>query len=227
MPHSSFQRFVPSQCLICRAWPARILCDDCAARFRPGIRRCELCAEPIPDGVTRCGACLTQPPPLDTCIAALPYQWPWWTYIRRFKFQNDVGLASTLAQLLVATPGVADTVARSDWVLAIPSSAERLAQRGYNPAGLIAHRIAPRRCRTDLLERPTDQPPQRSLKRSERLHNVRGAFAVAAPRAHLLKNRRVVLVDDVMTTGATLYEAARTLRRAGAAAVTALVLARD
>lgn len=227
MPRLSIQRFIPSLCLICRAWPARILCDECAARFRPGIARCDLCAEPIPDGVTRCGSCLTRPPPLDGCIAALTYEWPWWTYIRRLKFQNDVGLASTLARLLMATGGASDVVARAHWVLPIPSSAERLAQRGYNPAGLIAREIGRDRCRVDLLYRPADRPAQRSLRRSERLANVRGAFAVAAQHEHLLKGRDIVLVDDVMTTGATLYEGARALRRAGVQSVTALVLARD
>lgn len=218
---------LPSQCLICRAWPARPLCDACAERFRADVRRCDSCAEPVPAGITRCGACLTDPPPLSRCIAALPYEWPWWLYIRRFKFQHDLGLVGTLGRLLLAAPGAAELLEQTDCVLPIPSSAERLAERGYNPALLIARAVAPRHCRRDLLHRPVDQPPQRSLKRAERLHNVRGTFAIDAKHTPDLDGKRVVLVDDVMTTGATLHEAARVLRRAGAASVAALVLARD
>jgi ComF family protein len=227
VPPISLTQILPSQCLVCHAWPARPLCDECAARFRTDVPRCDSCAEPVSAGIIRCGACLTDPPPLDRCIAALSYEWPWWLYIRRFKFQHDLGLAATLSQLLLAAPGARDLLGRADCVLPIPSSAKRLEERGYNPALLIARAVAPNHCRMNVLERPVDHPPQRSLKRAERLHNVRGAFAINAKRASDLNGKRVVLVDDVMTTGATLHEAARVLRRAGAATVAALVLARD
>lgn len=129
--------------------------------------------------------------------------------------------------MLLAAPGASELLDQADCVLPIPSSTKRLAERGYNPALLIARAVAPRHCHADWLQRPMDHPPQRSLKRAERLHNVRGAFAPNAKRALGLNGKRVLLVDDVMTTGATLHEAARVLHRAGAATVSALVLARD
>ncbi|MBK6869468.1 MAG: ComF family protein [Burkholderiales bacterium] len=216
----------PSQCLICHAWPARTLCADCVARFAAPTRRCDACALPVPAGVTRCGACLREPPPFDRCRVAVAYAWPWVGCVARFKFQQDPGLAPALAELLAAAPDVADELAQAPLVLPMPLSAERLAERGYNPAQLLAERLAPGRTRPDLLLRVRHGTPQRGLTRAERLRNVRGAFALDARHAGALQAQRVVLVDDVMTTGASLAEAARALRTAGVAHITALAFAR-
>lgn len=216
----------PSQCLVCRAWPARTVCADCSGRFAPPVRRCATCALPVPAGVRRCGACLTDPPPLDACLATVSYAWPWTHCVARLKFQQDVGLAAALAELLARAPGVAAALQAADWLLPMPLAPERLAERGYNPALLLARRLHRDACRSDLLQRPHHRPPQRGLTRAQRLRNVRGVYAVAAKVAHELAGRNVLLLDDVMTTGASLHEAARTLRRAGAARVSALVFAR-
>ena len=216
----------PSQCLICHAWPARTLCADCVGRFAAPTRRCDACALPVPAGVTRCGACLREPPPFDRCRVAVAYAWPWAGCVARFKFQQDPGLAPALAELLAAAPDVADELAQAALVLPMPLSAERLAERGYNPAQLLAERLAPGRTRPDLLLRVRHGTPQRGLTRAERLRNVRGAFAIDARHAAVLQSQRVVLIDDVMTTGASLAEAARALRTAGVAHITALAFAR-
>ena len=216
----------PSQCLICHAWPARSLCTLCVQRFTPAVPRCECCALPVPAGVARCGACLREAPAFDRCLVAVAYAWPWTRCLAQFKFRQDPGLAAALAELLAAAPGVATTLDEADLVLPLPLSAERLHERGYNPAQLLAERLAPRRCRNDILLRPRHGRPQRELTRAERLRNVRGAFTVDARHAAALQGRRVLLVDDVMTTGASLGEAARVLRAAGAAHITALVFAR-
>lgn len=216
----------PSQCLICHAWPAQTLCRHCVHRFNPPVARCIGCALPVPAGVERCGACMRDPPPMDRCLAALPYAWPWTRCIGRFKFEQDPGLATPLAALLRATPGVAEALAAATWVLPLPLSPERLAERGYNPAQCLAARIAPATMRSDLLRRTRHTTPQHDLPRAQRLRNVRGAFAVDPRRGAALQGQRVVLLDDVMTTGATLREAARVVRQAGAAHITALALAR-
>lgn len=220
----------PSQCLICRAWPAATLCARCVARFAAPVPRCASCALPVPMGVARCGACLREPPPFERCLVAADYGWPWARCIAQFKFHQDPGLATPLADLLATAPGVAEALAQADWVLPMPLSSERLAERGYNPAQLLAARLArrfaPRRLRTDLLLRIRHTPPQRELPRAERLKNVRGAYAVEPLKAPLLAGRRVALVDDVMTTGASLREAAGALRAAGAAQVCAIAFAR-
>lgn len=217
---------LPSQCLICHAWPATTVCSACVARFAPQVARCRRCALPVPAGVPVCGACLRAPPPMDACLAALPYAWPWSMCLGRWKFEGDVGLTRPLARLLQAAPGVREAVAAADVLVPLPMSPERLGERGYNPAVLLARRLAPRRTRIDLLLRSRHTPPQRSLPRARRLKNVRGAFRVETLHAATLQERHVLLVDDVMTTGASVHEAAKALRAAGVAQVTVLVLAR-
>lgn len=220
----------PSQCLVCHAWPAQSLCADCVARFVRPQTRCARCALPVPAGVVCCGACLLRPPPQDQALCAVGYAWPWALCVTRLKFGQDVGLAAALAGLLLTADGVAQALARADWLLPLPLSAQRLAERGYNPAQLLARQLQRQQpglsLRTDVLRRPLHRPPQTSLPRAARLRNVRGVFAVPPTQAAALKNSRVVLVDDVMTTGASLHEASRCLRAAGAAHITTLVLAR-
>jgi ComF family protein len=101
-----------------------------------------------------------------------------------------------------------------------------LAQRGYNQAWLLARQLYPSKADPHLLLRTRDTPSQRTLPRTERLANLVGAFAVEPLRAAQLRHKNVVLIDDVMTTGASLHVAARVLLQAGAAQVSALVLAR-
>ena len=212
--------------MVCHAWPAQTLCAACVGRFAPALPRCLGCALPVPAGVSRCGACLRQPPPLHACLSAVTWEWPWDACIQRMKFGPDPGLAAPLARLLTAAPGVADALAAAHAVLPMPMSPRRLAERGCNPAQLLAHHAAPGLTQADWLLRVRHTPPQRGLPRAQRLKNLRGAFAVAAPHAASVQGRRLLLLDDVMTTGASLHEAARTLLQAGAAQVTAVTLAR-
>ncbi len=219
-------RQVPSQCAVCRAWPSRPVCDACVARFAQPQSRCLRCALPVPPGIVECGACLKNPPPLDACFAAVTYAYPWSDCMARFKFRSDTGWASTFASLLRSTPWVEPALEQATWVLPMPLSRARLAHRGFNQALLLARRLSPATTRSDLLLRIRDTPAQAELSRSDRLRNLRDAFAVEPRLAHQLKDRRVVLVDDVMTSGASLHAAATALKRCGAAHVTALVVAR-
>lgn len=223
----AFPRRWPSQCLICRSWPAQRLCAACIRRFDARTARCQGCALPVPEGVVRCGRCLGEPPALDGCHAALAYAWPWTLCVARLKFQQDVSLAGTLAAIMRSKPALARASGRAHWVLPVPSTRQHLMARGYNPAQLLARALAGARCHPGLLQRVGTPAPQRGLDRAQRLTNPRGSFALAAGAAPRLAGRRVALVDDVMTTGATLNELARTLKAAGVAEVVALVLARD
>lgn len=217
---------LPSQCALCRAWPARPLCDPCVARFAAPAARCRSCALRMPAGVERCGECLRHPPALDTCLAACDYAWPWPECIGRFKFQGEPGWAAPLSALLRAAPGAEALLGAADRVLPMPLFPRRLRERGFNQALELARRLAPGRCDATLLLRLRDTPPQSGLTREQRLRNLRGAFAVEPLRAGDVRGRRMLLVDDVMTTGASLGAAAQALRAAGAARVDALVLAR-
>ena len=181
-----------------------------------------------------CAGCARQKPPVDATLAALPYAYPWSTLIGGFKFGEQPGWSAFFAGLLAKTPGVAETLAAldtGDWILPMPLSVERLRTRGFNQAweltGALLRR-APTRARADagLLLRVKHMRPQSELRREARLANVKGAFQVDPLRAAELAGRRVVLVDDVMTSGASMFAAAQALRDAGVAGVTGVVLAR-
>lgn len=219
-------RSLPAQCAVCHAWPAQPVCDDCIARFAQPRLRCQTCAQPVPTGVLRCGACVQSPPPLDLCLAVLDYAYPWRGLITRYKFTPEPGWAAPLADLARSMPWVEPALEAADVVLPMPLSPQRLGQRGFNQALAWAHRLAPGKVRADWLLRCRDTPAQSALPREARLRNVQDAFVVDPSCRGALAECHVVLVDDVMTSGASLFSAARVLRQAGAAHITGLVLAR-
>lgn len=246
---SALRRFIPSlpglasQCAVCHSWPTEQVCQPCLTRFMPGLPGCTLCALPLAQRLTTdltrapsllCASCMRQRPPMDATLAAVPYAYPWSALIARYKFGEQPGWAGFFAGLLLQTPGVAqalDELDARDWLLPLPLSAERLQTRGFNQAWELASALASQsqtRAQADarLLLRPKHTRAQSQLGREARLANVRGAFHVDPLRAAELQGRRVVLVDDVMTSGASLFAAAQALRDAGAAHITAVVLAR-
>lgn len=192
---------------------------------QPGLR-CTTCACTVPAGVRQCGACMVQPPPLDACLAAVAYAYPWSRLIADFKFRQNPAWATIFAQLMRAAPWVEPAIDAADALIPMPLSNQRLRERGYNQALLLAQALEAPKVDNDILLRVVDTPPQRTLPRSERLRSVQHAFAVEPLQAKRIRNQRIVLVDDVMTSGASLHAAALALRRAGAAHITGLVLAR-
>ena len=244
IPNVSLPRLsgLASQCAVCRSWPARQVCAPCVARFSPAQSRCVSCALALPadlsmglrTGPAVCGDCVRQRPPLDSALAALPYAYPWSTLIAGYKFREQHGWAAFFADLLMKTPGVLPAFSElnaQDWVLPLPLSAQRLQTRGFNQSWTLATALVrqsrtPAKTDARLLLRVRNTRPQSQLKREARLANVKGAFQVDPLRVAELRGRRVMLVDDVMTSGATLFTAAQALRDAGAAHITAVVLAR-
>lgn len=216
----------PSRCAVCGAWPAQALCDGCVARFGQAVHRCALCALPLADAVAVCGACVKEPPPLDACFAAVDYAYPWSTLVSRFKFHGEPGWAAALARRMARVPGVEEELRRADLVLPIPLAARRLAERGFNQAQLLARFLSPGKTETQLLLRLRETGTQTALDRKARQANVGGAFGVEPLRIKEVQAKSVVLVDDVMTSGASLHSAAKALRQAGAKRVAAVVLAR-
>jgi ComF family protein len=232
-PFTSLLGGLPSQCFVCRAWPAQPVCEACVARFAPPVPRCGSCAIPLRTvpgngpAPGRCADCAARPLPLDACLAACSYAWPWPGCIAQFKFRGDAGLAAPLAILLLSAPWVEPAIEQADLLLPMPLAPGRLRERGFNQAHELARRLEPRKSDPGLLLRLRETPAQSSLDRRERLRNLHGAFALDPKRgAAAVRGRRLVLVDDVMTSGASLYAAAAVLRAAGAAHITAVVLAR-
>lgn len=221
---------VPSQCAVCRAWPSQPVCEACVNRFAQPRLRCHTCALPLAarmlDGITRCGVCIRHPPPLDRCLAAVSYEYPWADLIVQYKFGAQTGWSDTFAILLRSAPWVEPALDDADIVIPMPLAPKRLAERGFNQALELAKALAPAKTRARLLLRIQDGPAQSLLPRDQRLRNVKNAFAVDPLQAGQIQGKRVVLVDDVMTSGASLHAAATALRAAGAAHITGIVIAR-
>ena len=229
-------RLGASQCEVCRSWSARRICADCLARFAAPVPRCRRCALRVPAGVPLCGPCLSGATAFTRACCVADYAFPWDRLISSFKFHGHAELAAPLADALataVTRARMADPPTAADpgpeILLPVPLAPRRLAERGYNQAWELTRRVARTlRLRADsgLLLRPVETAHQAELERVQRLANLRGAFMVDPRRRDALAGRRVALVDDVMTTGATAREAARTLLRAGAASVDIWVIAR-
>ncbi len=227
------------QCEVCRAWGDARICNPCHTRFAPPVLRCRRCGLRLgtaPEGEGHapiCGACLLQPPPFARTVCAVDYGFPWDRLVAAFKFHGQPELATPLAHCLaaavqaqqLATPALAWPQA----LLPVPLAPPRLAQRGYNQAWELARRLGRTLglpARHDLLSRPLDTAQQAALGRAQRQHNLRSAFLVEPARRTRLQGLHVALVDDVMTTGATVGYAAAELLRAGARQVDVWVLAR-
>lgn len=217
---------VPSQCAVCHAWPSQRFCDACVARFAQPATRCQRCALRVPAGVAACGACLKSPPSFDACIAAVDYAYPWADAVAHFKFRADPAWSRALSTLMRSTPWMEPALDAADRVVPVPLSEQRLRERGFNQAALLARHLAGPKADHHSLLRLHATEAQSGLARTQRLRNLQGAFAVDPLRAAGLRGQRVVLIDDVMTTGATLHAATLALREAGVVHVTAAVLAR-
>ena len=223
---------LPACCLLCgQACPQRLLCRGCE-RDLPRIQDCcKQCALPGVFGAARlCADCLRHQPAWDLAIAALVYEYPVDHLVRHFKFHKDMCcgqlLADELARAVVLnfgrpefTPGQ-----KPDLLIPVPLHFLRRCRRGFNQAEVLAKELQ-RACgipvRHKLLRRITHTPAQSGLDRQARQKNLQDAFHCLP-----LQGVHVALVDDVLTTGATLQECARVLKRAGASRVSVWVAAR-
>ena len=205
-------------CFVCRGAARALLCAQCDAELpRLAEALCPRCALESPSAAV-CGRCLTQSPAYDATHAALAYDFPADALVHALKFRGELALAPLLASFLAGKV----RGERVDHVVPVPLSTERLRQRGYNQAVEIARHLRNDALALALCERTRDAPPQIELPYDQRQRNVRGAFRCS----RALTGARIAVVDDVMTTGATLDELARTLKAAGAAHVQNWVVAR-
>ena len=228
---------LPSDCTACRKPliddPTPFFCRRCWELVRPlQGPSCPRCHRPYASPAAtlyspthECHDCRTSEPHYSHAWAAYAYCPPLQDAIALFKYRGKVALADSLGTLLAqALPRNLDV----DQLMPVPLHPNRLRRREFNQSLLLADRIAP------ILRRPVsfrnlmrilDTDPQTTLPRSVRLHNLRKAFALRLP--HEVQGKRILLIDDVFTTGATANECARTLREAGAADVAVLALARS
>ncbi|BBF91322.1 amidophosphoribosyltransferase [Blastochloris tepida] len=224
---------LPPTCIACRAPVADDggLCPACWSRLTFISRPfCERLGTPFPADLgpgLLSPAAIAEPPAYDRARAVAHYDEVARRLVHALKFGDRTDLARPLGRMM-AQAG-AELLADADALVPVPLHWTRLWQRRFNQSAALADavgRIAGRPVRNDLLVRRRRTGHQIGLSRAERARNVQGAFAVPALATGEVRGRRLVLVDDVLTTGATLEACARALSRAGAARVDALVFAR-
>lgn len=217
-----FERFSLQQpCLLCGASSQNGVCCTACEAALPCLNTalCPICALPTPDGAV-CGQCLRQPPHFARTVAAYTYSFPLDKLVLALKYGEKLHLAKMLAD------GLAQRVTvRPDCIVAMPLHPERLRARGFNQSLQLARRLGQR---LDLpvlpyaCRRIRNTPSQSTLPWKERGKNMRNAFSCKGDVA----GKHVAVVDDVMTTGATLNELSSALLNAGASEVSAWIVAR-
>lgn len=218
----------PPHCILCGRigqQPDLDLCNGCEADLPSNVRACRRCGEPLTasgDAAVVCGACLRHSPRVDASVIPFRFAYPIDHLIRRLKYGGAVSIGRVLATLFTARFTPADDLPTC--LIPVPLAYERFCERGYNQAVILAEHIHAGThipLRTDLIVRTRDTPEQAGLDRRARRKNLRRAFeTIARPPDH------VAIIDDVVTTGSTANEIARTLKRAGAKRVDVWAIAR-
>ena len=215
---------LPAHCLLCEQ-PGMGDIDLCAACWRglpKNLLACPRCALPLAAPAPACGFCIKSEPAFTSTLAPMQYQVPLSTLVPRFKFHQDLAAGRLLAELFCRNTSDFD---RPDVLVPVPLHSARLRQRGFDQALELAKMIAKHKAlplRSDLLIRTRNTAAQSYLDASQRRKNCRNAFVVVDK---VLPNH-IALIDDVMTTGATVRECAKVLLKAGVKRVDVWVIAR-
>jgi ComF family protein len=191
---------------------------------------CQCCGFPFDfevEGMALCGQCLEETPPYESARAALKYNDASRSMILGFKHGDQTHAVKAFTPWMIRAG--AEMLSDADVIMPVPLHYFRLISRRYNQSGIIARALAKQTGKPVLLDglmriRPT--PPQGRLKAKDRFANVKKAFAVNARHAEKIQGKTCILIDDVYTTGATVRECAKVLKKAGAAKVHVLTLAR-
>jgi len=225
--------FFPPQCLVCNTLvPTHgTLCTECWNNV-PFISEpmCACCGLPLEFAVdihTLCGECLREHPPYSRARAAFVYNESSRTLVLKLKYQDEMYLAPIFGQWLGSAG--AELLAASDLVIPVPLHYWRMVGRRYNQSLLLAGAIVKHKnipLLADGLHRTRRTPQQTGLTRVQRQKNVKNAFVVPDKHKSLIKGKSILLIDDVMTTGATLEACTQTLLKAEAGQVNVLTLAR-
>ncbi len=210
-------------CVLCGIPTKQDLCEPCYNHLpQLSPNHCPICLWPVPTAEI-CGACLTKPPAFTRTIAAFRYTFPVDAMIHALKYQTDLAIAPILAKSLIT--GLKSTKKFPDVIIPMPLHPIRLRERGFNQAMEIGRYLSKHMgivLLPDSCQRIKHTPPQTGLAWKDRQKNIRKAFLCKID----LSGKHVALVDDVMTTGATLNELAKVLRKQGAAEISNWVIAR-
>jgi ComF family protein len=229
------QFFYPPLCPFCREKVEKdgMICADCWPSVSPiTAPACRHCAIPLDVAFAEenvCVKCMTMPPEFDECRAVYIYGPLIKRLVLRFKNQQVTALASFMGNKMLAISR--DIIDASDYIIPVPLHASRLKKRGFNQATLLAYQIAQsmrHKVKLNLLVRCKNTPSQGTLSRQARHKNLEGAFVVPSQlNPELLKNKIITLIDDVMTTGATLKECANALKKYEIKKVNVVVFSRS
>jgi ComF family protein len=225
--------FYPPKCALCHVPvdAAHAICSECFARLNFITKpQCSCCGVPFsyaPLGEMLCGECLADPPPYRLARAALAYDDVSRPLVTRLKYGDRPHLAILLARLMRQAGH--EALDGADFIIPVPLHWRRQVARRYNQSLVLAHRLgllSEVEVRPDLLQRHKATAPQVGLSRSQRLRNVATAFSVPKSCRHTVDGKTILLVDDVMTSGATMDACSKVLIKAGAAEIRILTLAR-
>jgi ComF family protein len=242
---SIFAAIFPSECRFCNAPLSNTsrlpVCTDCSSKIVPLVGlRCKLCAQSLPEGYPnahdgRCGECAHEVPAYTRAVSFGAYENELREMIHLLKYKHVRSAADFLGALIAeSATSLVPEMAESVLVVPVPLYKRKLSERGFNQAEMLAYATTSRLSKqikrtkfetmTSVLFRRRATESQVGMTREQRKTNLRGAFAV--PRKDRVKGRDILLIDDVLTTGATVSECARVLRRAGAAQVWVATAAR-
>ena len=217
----------PPRCLLCEKPTSRlnILCDECITNL-PYLEgpRCSKCQEPLSDpSLDLCRACGTRERYFDRAISLGPYDGAWGKLVRSLKFDKEPAVARFLSARMADFLHAEDPFGNIDIITYVPMTRRALHARGFNQASLLAHGLARRIHRpvVQLLRKVRETSPQARLSARKRRKNLRGVF-------HSIRSvsGKVLLVDDIFTTGSTVEECAHVLKNAGCEEVFVLSVAR-
>ena len=218
-------------CLLCNlsAQQERPICLDCELDLPWLGAHCRICALPLPDKGQVCGECLHKPPTFEQVEAMWRFRFPVDSLISQFKHQSRWPYGRLLAELMAEhlQHAFAQGLSRPDFLLPVPLAKQRLRQRGFNQAGMLADWLGKSLAlpvARSWLQRPVNTTAQQHLDAAARKRNLRQAFHLSSEAT--VKDRHIAVIDDVLTTGATAEAIARLLHKAGASRVDIYCLAR-
>lgn len=226
---NKLSKILPDYCVLCTTTSANGhgLCSECESRLRPSTDRCVRCAGEAVAGY-ECGRCQSHPPAFDRTVAAFNYREPATTLIHRLKFNGDLAMARTMGHLLahhVSRHLDASVQQRPQLLIPVPLHRGKMMRRGFNQSiefGRVIARQLDIPLSPDLVIRSRRTRTQRTLPLKERRANVVGSFKLTRPP----QCQHVALIDDVMTSGATLEALAQTFKSQGVERIDCWVFAR-
>lgn len=232
-----FLSLLPCSCKICHRPSQNLLCSECRQELHYCADVCEQCGEALPDrlllehplATRHCGSCITSPPSFQRTIFAYSYSGPVVQLIQKFKFGEALILSKLLADMIVNRMSDCNHTL-PDALIAVPLHPARLKQRGFNQSLELAKHISKALnipIYNSLLIRTRATPKQSGLNRKARERNIKGAFKVqACNNKVVLAEKHLAIVDDVITTGSTVREAAKVLKRAGFTRISVVAVAK-